>query len=132
MHYSKLILAQDVPPVVDSTVMMEEIAQQPSSYWREYLQPIISLIQSELHLSFVLREPKLVDKFGSLSLGFSITGELVFRAGDAKIIQSIYGNSPVYFEATVGADGKLHQPVRVFVNVVERGETLTSEEADPR
>jgi hypothetical protein len=112
----RLVSAEEEPSSENKKQMVQDILDQPSSNWKDYLQPIIIMVRQQFGLeekSVSLVKPKMVPHAGSASLGFDIVGHLKFQPPSPLAVVEKHGEGPYKFKAFVTPDGKVGSPITI-------------------
>ncbi len=103
----------------DEAEMVQEIEDQPVMDWREYLQPIIRAIRTQLGgVQVSLLSPEVSNTYSSPQFGFDIVGFVEFTQGTPSALLEEFGDVPVKFQAYVSPEGKLIQPIEIFTDTI--------------
>jgi len=103
----------------DEAEMVQEIEESPVADWREYLQPIIRAMRTQLGgVQVSLLSPTVSNTYSSPQFGFNIVGFVEFPQGTPVDILEEFGDVPIKFQAYVSPEGKLIQPIEIFTDTI--------------
>lgn len=115
----EVVLPDEEEERPDEAEMVQEIEDQPVMDWREYLQPIIRIIRTQLGgVQVSLLNPEVSNTYSSPQFGFNIVGFVEFTQGHPEELLEEFGNVPVKFQAYVSPEGKLIQPIEIFTDTI--------------